>query len=142
MTRIGDVILTARRAAGLTQGELAERLGMTQAALSRYENDLREPDDDIVDRLSQALEVSPEFLMHPFKLRGAIAADAHMRRQKTTKVTDWKSAESKLNLYRMRSAFLFQRVPMNPSNHIPTFDPDDTTPEDAARLVQIGRAHV
>lgn len=34
MTRVGDVILTARRAAGLTQDELAARLGITQAALS------------------------------------------------------------------------------------------------------------
>lgn len=136
MTGIGDVILTARRAAGLTQEELAERLGITQAALSRYENDLREPDDEIVERLSQVLDVSPEFLTHPFQLTGAIAADAHMRRQKTTKVTDWKTAESKLNLYRMRTAFLLRRVPMNPTNHIPTFDPDDTSPADAARLVR------
>jgi Zn-dependent peptidase ImmA (M78 family) len=109
---------------------------MTQAALSRYENDLREPDEEVVERLSQVLDVSPEFLTHPFQLTGAIAADAHMRRQKTTKVTEWKSAESKLNLYRMRSAFLMRRVPMNPTNHIPTFDPDDTSPADAARLLR------
>lgn len=136
MSQIGDVILTARRAAGLTQEELADRLGITQAALSRYENDLRAPDDATVERMSEILGVSTEFLTHPFRLRGAIAADAHMRRQKTTKVTEWKSAESKLNLYRMRSAFLTRRIPMNPSNHMPTFDPDDTTPADAARMVR------
>jgi Zn-dependent peptidase ImmA (M78 family)/plasmid maintenance system antidote protein VapI len=136
MTRIGDVILTTRRAAGLTQEELAARLGITQAALSRYENDLREPDGDIVARLSKTLDVSPEFLTHPFRLTGAIAADAHMRRQRTIKVSDWKAAESKLNLYRMRSAFLMRRVPIDPVNHIPTFDPDDTTPADAATMVR------
>lgn len=136
MTRIGDVILTARRAAGLTQEELATRLGITQAALSRYENDLREPDDEAVAKISEALDVSPEFLTHAFQLAGAIAADAHMRRQKTTKVSDWKAAEAKLNLYRMRSAFLMRRVPINPTNHIPTFDPDDITPADAAKMVR------
>ncbi|MCQ3814749.1 MAG: helix-turn-helix domain-containing protein [Acidimicrobiia bacterium] len=36
-------IATARRAKGLTQSELADHLGITQAALSRYENDLRQP---------------------------------------------------------------------------------------------------
>lgn len=136
MNQIGDVILTARRAAGVTQEELANRLGITQAALSRYENDLREPDDDIVARLSEALDVSPEFLTHPFRMTGAIAADAHMRRQKTTKVSEWKSAESKLNLYRMRTAFLIRRVPMDPANHVATFDPDETTPATAARLLR------
>ena len=136
MTRIGDVILTARRAAGLTQEELAARLGITQAALSRYENDLREPDDEAIAKISEALDVSPEFLTHAFRLTGAIAADAHMRRQKTTKVSDWKAAEAKLNLYRMRSAFLMRRVPINPANHIPTFDPDDMTPADAAKMVR------
>ncbi|MEB3072068.1 helix-turn-helix domain-containing protein [[Mycobacterium] vasticus] len=136
MNQIGDVILTARRAAGLTQEELAERLGITQAALSRYENNLREPDDAAVERMSEILDLSPDFLTHPFQLRGAIAADAHMRRQKTTKVTEWKSAESKLNLYRMRSAFLTRRIPLNPTNHMPTFDPDETTPADAARMVR------
>jgi Zn-dependent peptidase ImmA (M78 family) len=136
MTRVGDVILTARRAAGLTQEDLAARLGITQAALSRYENDLREPDDDAVARISEELDVSPEFLTHAFQLTGAIAADAHMRRQKTTKVSDWKAAEAKLNLYRMRSTFLMRRVPINPANHIPTFDPDDTTPADGAKMVR------
>ena len=57
MTRIGDVILTARRAAGLTQEELAARLGITQAALSRYENDLREPDDEAIAKISEDLPV-------------------------------------------------------------------------------------
>ena len=120
----------------MTQEELAARLGITQAALSRYENDLREPDDVAVAKISEALDVSPEFLTHEFRLTGAIAADAHMRRQKTTKVSDWKAAEAKLNLYRMRSAFLLRRVPINPTNHIPTFDPDDMTPADAAKMVR------
>jgi hypothetical protein len=86
--------------------------------------------------MSEILDVSPDFLTHPFQLRGAIAADAHMRRQKTTKVSEWKSAESKLNLYRMRSAFLTRRIPMDPANHMPTFDPDETTPAHAARMVR------
>lgn len=136
MNQIGDVILTARRAAGLTQEELANRLGITQAALSRYENDLREPDDEMVARMSDILDISAEFLTHPFRLTGAIAADAHMRRQKTTKVSEWKLAESKLNLYRMRTAFLIDRIPMNPTNHVATFDPDETTPANAARLLR------
>lgn len=132
----GDVLLTARRAAGLTHAELVEEVGVTQAALSRYENDLREPDPQVLERLSTALGLSVPFLTHEFRLTGAIAADAHMRRQRTTKVSDWKRVEARLNLLRMRSAYLFERVPMTANAHVPTFDPAETSPADAARLVR------
>lgn len=136
MSSFGDVILTARRAKGLTHAELIDDLGVTQAALSRYENNLREPDEAMLEKLSKALDVSIGFLTHPFRLQGAIAADAHMRRQKSTKVSDWKIAEARLNLLRMRSAYLFERVPMQTDSYVPTFDPGETSPADAARLTR------
>ena len=37
MNDLGEVLTTARRASGMTQGELAKRANVTQAALSRYE---------------------------------------------------------------------------------------------------------
>lgn len=136
MSGIGDVIITARRAAGMTQEELADTLGITQATLSRYENDMREPDQATLANLGRALGLSTEFLAAKHKLRGALAADAHMRRQKTAKVGDWRRVEAQLNLFRMRSAYLLKRVGMKPENHLPTFDPAEHTPADAARMVR------
>lgn len=136
MSTLGDVIVAARKAAGITQEELCDRLVVTQAALSRYENNLREPDHLMLDKLADALDLSVEFLTHEFRLQGAIAADAHMRRQRTTKASDWKRAEARLNLLRMHSSYLLDRVPMNTDLHVPTFDPDDTTAADAARLIR------
>lgn len=136
MNTVGDVILAARRAKGLTQEELAQAVGRTQAELSRYENDLRSPDAEALERLSRALDVTVPFLQHAFRMSGALAADAHMRRQRTTKASEWKLAEAKLNLLRMRSAYLQERLPVHPENHVPTFDPIDTTPRDAARFVR------
>lgn len=132
----GDVLLVARRARSLTHADLVDAVGVTQAALSRYENDLRDPAPDVLDKLSRALGLSLPFLTHQFRLTGAIAADAHMRRQKTTKASDWKRVEARLNLLRMRSAYLFERVPMQAATHVPAFDPAETTPADAARLVR------
>jgi Zn-dependent peptidase ImmA (M78 family) len=136
MNHVGDVILATRRAAGMTQEQLAAALDITQAALSRYENNLRDPDPATLERLAEALGVSQTFLTHRYQLQGAIAADAHMRRQKTTKASAWKHAEAQLNLLRMRSSFLLDRVSMTPQNQIPSYDPDDTLPESAARLVR------
>ncbi|WJH25428.1 helix-turn-helix domain-containing protein [Pseudarthrobacter defluvii] len=136
MNGIGDVILAARQAAGITQQELREALGVTQAALSRYENNLRTPDDETLAKLGEALRLSPDFLNHSFRLQGAIAADAHMRRQKSTKASDWKRMEARLNLLRMQSSYLFERLPMQAENHVPTFDPDSVTPAEAAGQVR------
>ncbi|WP_206445766.1 helix-turn-helix domain-containing protein [Agrococcus sp. KRD186] len=133
---VGDVILVLRRAADITQVELASRLGITQAALSRYENDLREPDDQVVERLGDALGVTTEFLRHEFRMQGAIAADAHMRRQKTTKPSDWKRVEARLNAFRMHSTYLLDRVPLRPQNRVLRLDPDEHTPSEVAGFVR------
>lgn len=133
---LGDVILVLRRAADITQEELADRLGITQAALSRYENDLREPDDEMLGRIGEALGVTSEFLRHDFRMQGAIAADAHMRRQKTTKPSDWKRVEARLNMLRMHSAYLLERVPLRPQNHVIQLDPDEHTPDEAAAMLR------
>jgi Zn-dependent peptidase ImmA (M78 family) len=133
---VGDVILVLRRAADITQEDLAGRLGITQAALSRYENDLRDPDDEMVERLGEAFGVTAEFLRHEFRMHGAVAADAHMRRQKTTKPSDWKRIEARLNTLRMQSSFLLERVPLRPQNHVIQIDPDEHTPEEAARMLR------
>ena len=58
MSSVGGVLLTARLAHGLTQEELASAVGITQAALSRYENAMREPEPDVLARLAAALGVT------------------------------------------------------------------------------------
>lgn len=135
-SRLGDAILVLRRAAGITQEELAESLGIAQAALSRYENDLREPDNDMLEKLGEALGVTVEFLQHEFRMQGAIAADAHMRRQKTTKPSDWKRVEARLNAMRMHSSFLLERVPLQPHNHVIQLAPDEHSPDQAAAMLR------
>lgn len=47
----GDLIKEARRRAGLTQAELAERAGTTQSAIARWERGYVDPGFDQVRRL-------------------------------------------------------------------------------------------
>lgn len=137
MTDLGEVLTTARRASGLTQGELAANAGVTQAALSRYENGLREPDDAHLQALASALGVTVRFLRHAGRARGAMAVDAHMRRRATAQPTVWKRLEARLNMYRMHSSLLAEEVAVRADNRVPTFDPIDTTPSAAARMVRM-----
>lgn len=52
---LGAELLAARKAAGLTQQQLADRLGVTRPTISRYEDGVRFPDPPTVDRICEAL---------------------------------------------------------------------------------------
>jgi transcriptional regulator with XRE-family HTH domain len=55
-------LVEARTAAGLTQHELAERIGTKQSSISRLESGDAEPSFDMLRRLAAALNVSFEIL--------------------------------------------------------------------------------
>lgn len=59
----GDRLKASRKRAGIKQGELAIALGVSQAALSGYENGTRQPSVDILIRISRVLHVSIDFLL-------------------------------------------------------------------------------
>lgn len=63
MSSIGDRILGLRKELNLSQKELAENVGITEASLSRYENNLREPRAEIIIRLADALNCSTDYLL-------------------------------------------------------------------------------
>jgi Zn-dependent peptidase ImmA (M78 family)/DNA-binding XRE family transcriptional regulator len=137
MNGLGVVLETARRANGLTQQQLAEAVGIRQAALSRYENETREPDDDALARIADVLGLTPDFLRHASKIRGAVAVDAHMRRRKTAKPSDWRRLEAQLNVYRLHARRLFEDIAVRTEERLPNFDPLETDPSSAARLVRM-----
>ena len=60
--RIAKELLIARLASGLTQKQLAEASGFTEAAISHYENARREPTVASLRKLSDALGVSIDSL--------------------------------------------------------------------------------
>lgn len=136
MSALGEVLETARRAQGLTQAELADRAGVTQAALSRYENGLREPEAEALGGLAAALGVTVDFLQHAGRARGGMALDAHMRRRQTAPPSVWRQLEARLNVYRWHVSHLFEEVSLRAEQHVPTLDLLDVTPEEAARFVR------
>lgn len=54
----GDRIRTARKAAKLTQKELGARLGVTYQTIAQWENNLRNPKQETIQRIANALNVS------------------------------------------------------------------------------------
>ncbi len=136
MTGLGEGIHTARIAAGLTQAQLSQRTGVTQAALSRYENELREPDPATLARLASAIGVNTQLLTSLSRATGAIATDAHMRRRATAPARAWIRLEARLNVLREQLHLLLSSIDYQAPNSLPRLDPLDYLPHEAARLTR------
>ena len=62
MTR-GQLIKAARKKAGMTQKELGAKLGVAYQTLAQWENDLRNPKLDTLQRIASALGVPVQDLI-------------------------------------------------------------------------------
>lgn len=65
--RVGNLLSGARLKAGLTQGQLADRLGIRQNMVSDYERGRRTYSDAMAKRLSKTLKVNEEHLKYGSK---------------------------------------------------------------------------
>jgi Zn-dependent peptidase ImmA (M78 family)/transcriptional regulator with XRE-family HTH domain len=78
---IAERIRQARLAAGFTQEQLADTVGMTKQVISKYENDKSEPNASVIIKLARALNQEPGYFL----------------RQPQTRV-DWMGYRSRANL--------------------------------------------
>lgn len=62
LVRLGAAIADARRQAGLTQDELAQRAGKQQADISRIENGRNEPTLQTLANFARILRIDPVLL--------------------------------------------------------------------------------
>lgn len=70
---MGQRIQDLRKAEGLTQDQLAQKIGVSMAAIRNYENGLREPNSKAMAALERYFRVSGEYL------RGEIDRDTFFR---------------------------------------------------------------
>ena len=58
----GSRIKRYRKAAGLTQKQLAEAIGLGESAVRNYERDVRTPKKEQLDAMAEAMDIAPEAL--------------------------------------------------------------------------------
>lgn len=63
MVDFGDRLKKLRQQEGLTQQQLADRLGVTKSVVSYYELQERYPSPDVLIKLSAIFHVSTDFLL-------------------------------------------------------------------------------
>jgi transcriptional regulator with XRE-family HTH domain len=60
---LGNKLAEARKKQNLTQEQLAEKLGVTRQAVSRWESEAAYPETDKIVRMAQILQVSCDYLL-------------------------------------------------------------------------------
>ena len=61
--RLGEILKEARKKAGLTQRELAEKIGKGYSTLQKYELGLFEPSFDTLEEIAAALDTTVDVLL-------------------------------------------------------------------------------
>ena len=79
---MGKRIADLRKAKGMTQEQLAQRMGVTAQAVSKWENDLSCPDVTSLPQLAEVLDVTTDELLGKSPLRSLAVEDAEPKAEK------------------------------------------------------------
>ena len=96
LTKIGKFIAEQRKKKKLTQEQLAERLGINNRTISRWENGINMPDASLYKKICEILEISIEELINGEKTNKENAKQSYEKALITTVDTN-KKQERKIN---------------------------------------------
>jgi Zn-dependent peptidase ImmA (M78 family) len=129
------MFILAREARGLTQSQLAERLGVAQGAVSKVENGVQSVSEEILAAYVRELRFLPAFFDQDLEVR---SLPVHFWRKKArVSVHTGKTVAARMNILRLQLKALLRSANV-PENRVPTLDRSAFRggPADAARLVR------
>ena len=115
-TTMGQIIKNLRKGRGFTQEELAERLGVTYQAISKWENDSGMPDISQIVPLATIFDVSTDFLF---------GIDHTSETEETLKIVSTANSMQeygKLETYLKAYDILLDGLKRYPNNYLITFN--------------------
>lgn len=116
-----DMLATARCARSMSQAELAERLGVSQPLVGKWEAALSAPDEEQVARLAAVLAVQPAFFYVDRSRRLASMSDFYHRALSTASRGDVKAVQARCSIIDIQIDRLLSMVDM-PLDRIPNID--------------------
>lgn len=134
-----EMVGLRRRMLGLSQAELETATGISQAAISKIEQGLKDPSDEQIERLANSMECLDSFFFQAEREYGPPISAHPMYRKKASvgqKVLDKVIAELSVRLGHAR--VLLQSVDFEPELKLPQYDADDyaSSIEDVAAMVR------
>lgn len=133
-----EMLALARQARGLTQTELAERLGISQAQVSKIENGLDRADAALVERYAQVLDYRPSFFFQKDSLVGLPPYHHRKRARLGAKRLDAIYAE--LNIRRLHLQALVRSAELNTPKALPDLRLEEFD-GDCAEAARVLREH-
>ncbi len=130
------MVTLAREARGLTQKELAAELRISQGQLSKIENALQAPNDDVLAALAKAVAFPVEFFFQPDQVYGPSVSEFFHRKRAATSMRLLDRIHAHLNIYRMHIERLLRAAEV-PEHRFPKWDIEEIGgPVEAARAMR------
>lgn len=120
-----EMLTLARESRGWTQTEMAERLGIAQATISRIENGLREPTDEQIRRFATFLGYHQEFFSLPDQIKGFGSGCTYRRARQRTTEARMRYLLGIINVRRIQIAKLLECVELDSQNEFARLDVDE-----------------
>jgi Zn-dependent peptidase ImmA (M78 family) len=134
-----NMLRIARQLRRFQQGEAATRLGISQAMLSRFENQLAGLSDDILDRAAGAYDLPRSFFIQSDPVLGApVSVHPMWRKKASVSGREMDQIVAELNLRLMHLRRLLQAVEVDASFQVPNLPFDQFN--DAERIAGLVRA--
>jgi Zn-dependent peptidase ImmA (M78 family)/transcriptional regulator with XRE-family HTH domain len=135
------LLRVARQRVGFSQGEAAERLGVPQVTLSRYENAATIPGQDFVNRAATVYDLPPSFFLQPDQVVGApVSVHPMWRKKQDVTATEIGRIVAEINLRVIHMRRMLEAVEFSPQSNIPKLDLDEYE-GDVERIASIVRSH-
>lgn len=132
-----DMLMVARGARGFTQGELANKAGVTQALISKIENGLTvDPTLDTVAALSRALSFPEDFFYSTEKPHGL--PPFHFRKRASLGSKALAKIEAEINIRRIHLDRLLKSFELQNTKEFPLIDLEKNqwSPREAAQHIR------
>jgi len=134
-----NLLRTARQLRGFQQGAAAQRLGVSQAMLSRFENQLSGLTDDILQKAAEVYRLPVSFFRQPDPILGApVSVHPMWRKKASVSAREMDQIVAELNLRLMHLRRLLDAVEVEATHELPKLPIDEFG--DAERVAGLVRA--
>lgn len=124
--RVNPALVTiARESRSMRQEQLAQRLGVSQGKLSKYENGMLQVSEDDLKSLSNVLGYTEEFFCQPDDVLGTSTVCIHHRKRASVPVGQLKVIHAQINIFRMQVPRLMHGVAVETTNQFHHLDVDE-----------------
>jgi Zn-dependent peptidase ImmA (M78 family)/DNA-binding XRE family transcriptional regulator len=126
MSKPGNMLRLARQLRGFPQNEAAECLRVPNTELSRIENGLKDPSEELLRAAAEIFSVPVEFFSQTDALYGApVSVHPMWRKKSEVSATELHRIVAELNVRVMHLRKLLEATDLEPTKKLPRFDAEE-----------------